>query len=80
MSHVFVNGVHVVDVGRLSASTVFGEVSRFSAVKTWAFGALGSIVLLYWYFCYIAVFGLDKIGVCVAILELAPVIGGPGAG
>jgi hypothetical protein len=61
MSHVFVNGVHVVDVGRLPASAVFGKVSRFSAVEARAFGALGSVFLLRWYFCHIAVFWLGEV-------------------
>jgi hypothetical protein len=80
MSHVFVNGVHVIDVSCLSASTVLGEMSYFSAVKARAFGSFGSIVLLYQYFHHIAVLGLGEIGVCVVVLVLASVIGGPGAG
>jgi hypothetical protein len=80
MSHVFVHGVHIVDVGRLSASTVLGEVSRFSAVKARAFGMFGSIVLLGWHFCHVAVFRLGEVGVHVVILVLALVIGSPGAG
>jgi hypothetical protein len=80
VSHVFVNGVYVVDVGHLPASAVLGEVSCFSAVKARAFGALGSVVLLYRYFRHIVVFGLGEIGVCVVVLVLASVIGGPGVG
>ena len=80
MLHVLVDGVHVVDVGRLSASAVFGEVSCFSAVKARAFGALGSIILLHWYFRHIAILRLGVIGVCIVVLILASVIGSPGAG
>src|SRR5580693_2367448 len=78
--HVFVFSVHVVYIGRLPASAVFGEMSRLSAVETWSFGAFGSIVLLYWYFCHIAIFGLSIVGICVVVLILALVIGCPGTG
>jgi hypothetical protein len=78
--HFFVDGVHVVDVSHLLASAVFGEMPRLSAVKTRAFGASGSIVLLYWYFCHVTVFWLDEIGVRVVTLVLTSVVGGSDAG
>jgi hypothetical protein len=80
VSHVFVNGVHVVDVGRLSALAVLGKVPHLSAVKARAFRTFGSIVLLYWYFRHIAVFRLGEVGVRIVVLVLASVIGGSGAG
>jgi hypothetical protein len=78
--HVFVDGIHIVDVGRLLALAVFGEMPHLSAVEAWTFRAFGLVVLLYWYLRHIAVLRLGEVGVRVVVLVLSSVIGGPGAG
>jgi hypothetical protein len=78
--HVFVFSVHVVYVGRLPASAVFGEVSCLSAIETRSLRSFGSVILLYWHFRYVAILRLSVVGVGVVALVLASVIGNSGAG
>ena len=77
--HVFVFGVHIVYVGRLPASAVLGEVPYLPAVKAWTLRAFGSVILLGWYLCYVAILWLGIVGVGIVVLILSSIIGGPGA-
>jgi hypothetical protein len=78
--HVFIDGVHVVNIGQWVAATVFGEVTCLSAVEAWSLGVSGSIVLLDWGVRHIVIFGLGGIGVSIVVLVLSSIVGGPGAG
>jgi hypothetical protein len=73
--HIFIDGIHVVNVGRWVAATVLGEVACFSAVKAWSLGAPGSIILLDWGVCHIVVFRLGGVGVGVVVLVLTSIVG-----
>jgi hypothetical protein len=78
ISHVFVNSVHVVDVGCWIAMTVFGKVANLPTVETGSFGALMLVVLLDWGVCHIVILHLG--GVSIVALVLASVVRCSGTG
>jgi hypothetical protein len=76
--HVFIFGIHVIDVARWVAATVLGEVTHFSAVEAWSFRAWSLIVGLSLNVHGVVVFRLDRVHVDVVTLVLVSVVCSPG--
>jgi hypothetical protein len=78
VSHVFVFGIHVIDVTRWVALAVFGEVAYLSTVEAGSLGTWSLVVGLPLDVCGIVVFWLGCVHVGIVALILASVIRGPG--
>jgi hypothetical protein len=78
VSHVFIFGVHVVDVTRWVAAAILGKVAYLSTVKTGSFGVWSLVIGLSLDVCGVVVFRLGSVRVGIIALVLASVIWGPG--
>jgi hypothetical protein len=80
--HILIDGVHVVDVGRWIAATVFNEVTHFSAIEAGSLGLGSCVILLYRGIHCIAVllFHRDNVGVGIVTPILSSIVWRPGVG
>jgi hypothetical protein len=79
VSHVFIFGVHVIDVARWIAAAVLGEMAHLSAIEARSFRAWSLIVRLSLNIRGVVVFRLDCVHVSVVALVLASIVWGPGS-